>query len=160
MFIQITLSYVVGRGCSHCPQSATAKEHSRQRLTTVAQRGSFPFKGRAAFFSSQQLLHTGSPTNVILAVWLLYTEKAVSKHNSCNNFMNILPIADTMENIPEQQDSSVKQKPQSQDQHIIWCTLVLPLIPFQVLGGRAKVSYLLIKVLHNSGTKQEEIANR
>lgn len=124
----------------------------------MAQQGSFPFKGWAAFFSAQQLLHTGSPTNIILAAWLLYTEKAVSKHKSCNNFMNILPTADITENTSK--NSRVKQKTWSQDHHIIWHILVLPSIPFLVLGGRTKASYLLIKVSHNSGTKQEEIPNR
>lgn len=119
----------------------------------MAQQGSLPFKGRAAFFSAQQLLHTGSPTSIILAAWLLYTEKAVSKHKSCNNFMNILPTADITENIF--QNSRVKQKPWSQDHHIVWHILVLPSIPFLVLGGRAKASYLLLKV-----SKQEEIPNR
>lgn len=48
MLIQITLSYVVGRGCSHCPQSATAKESGRQQLTTMA-----AFLSKGKLLSSQ-----------------------------------------------------------------------------------------------------------
>lgn len=39
-----------------------------ERQAAAHHHGSFPFKGQAAFFSAQQLLHTGSPTNIILAV--------------------------------------------------------------------------------------------
>lgn len=146
---------MVGRGCLFCPQRVTAPaERSRQWLTTAAHQGSFPFQ-RVSFFLLSSTAAAHGVSNIILAAWLLHTEKAIPKHKTCNNFRNILPAADTMESASQNsRTAEAEQKPWSQDCHVIWHLLAPPSMPFQVSAGKAKTFYLLIKVSHNSSAEQ------
>lgn len=62
--------------------------------------------------------------------------------------------------ISKQQGNKAKQKPWSQDCCVIWHILALPLILLQNLQGKAKASYLLIKVSHDSNIEQRTSPNR
>lgn len=101
---------MVGRGCLLCPQRVTAPaERSRQWLTTAAHQGSFPFQ-RVSFFLLSSTAAAHGVSNIILAAWLLHTEKAIPKHKTCNNFRNILPAADTMESASQNSRTAEQNK--------------------------------------------------
>lgn len=118
----------------------------------------FPCKERAAFFSAQRLLLTGSPALQQFDCCVQRKQHQSIKHGAARE-----PFASSWysgKRISKQQGSRAKQKPQSQDCCVIWHILALPFILLQNLQGKAKASYLLIKVSHDSNIEQRTSPNR
>lgn len=116
-----------------------------------------PCKERAAFFSAQRLLFTGSPA---LQQFVVHRESNTKASNTDQLREHFASSWYSGKRISKQQGSRAKQKPWGQDCCVIWHSLALPLILLQNLQGKAKASYLLIKVSHDSNIEQRTSPNR